>query len=281
MIKMQRKRLIKKGIITGMFFLFLPLFASAQWFMMQEWPGDRTRITLKFLHPRLIQYPFEEHISLFSGIYDLSINTPIKSSNGRVNLEASFPFAVNNIDNQTMSGNFYLGVQWKYSRKKTNSIISVGAYFPTGKDDRWETYFIVLDTDPFYFPKYQGKMTALTINYLTYASLGKFDFGCEMGPAIIMGDEGYMESMAYFHYGFFGSFRTGDFTFRTELAGFVVIASVDENSNIESFTNNIAVGVRYGRGSIRPSIYYMRCLNEEMRYRVKDVLGFQLQFLFK
>jgi hypothetical protein len=281
MIKMQRKRLIEKGIIIGMFFLFLPLFASAQWFMLQEWSGDWTRITLKFLHPRLYQYPFEEHISLFSGIYDLSINTPIKSSNGRVNLEASFPFAVNNIDNQTMRGNFYLGVQWKHSRKKTNYILSAGAYLPTGKKNRWETYFLVLDTDPISFPKYQGKMWAFTVNELFYASLGKFELGYEMGPTILLGGEGYMEPMAHLHYGFFGSFRTGDFTFRTELAGFLVIFNNEENTNIESSTNNIAVGVRYGRGSIRPSIFYMRCLNEEMRNRVKDVLGFQLQFLWK
>jgi len=283
MMKMQRKRSIMKGIISGMFLLFLPLLASAQWFMLQEWPGDRMRITLKFLHPNLDQnYYYQKSLSLFSGIYDLSINMPVKSSNGRVNLEASFPIAVNSINNETMRGNLYLGVQWKHSRKRNNSILSIGVYFPTGTDDRWPTHFIALPTDPISFPKYAGKMSAFTVNYLTYASLGKFELGYEMGPAMIMGDEGYMEPMAYLRYGFYGSFRAGDFTFRTELAGFLVLAGAagdEDNPNIEPFTNSIAVGVRYGRGSIRPSIFYMRCLTEEMRHDVKDVLGFQLQFL--
>lgn len=281
MIIIQRKELIMKGIIVVMFFLFVPLFASAQWFMMQEWPGDRTRITLKFLHPNLSENYYQENLSLFSGIYDLSINMPIKSSNGRVNLEASFPIAVNSIENETMRGNFYLGIQWKHSRKKTHSITSIGAYLPTGADDKWQTFFIAMPTDPINFPKYAGKMWDFRVNHLSYASLRKFEFGYEMGLAMTIGDEGYIEPIAYLPYGFYGAFRTGDFTFRTELAGFVVLAGAagDEDTSIESSTNSIAVGVRYGRGAIRPSIFYMRCLTKEISHDEKDVLGFQLQFL--
>lgn len=284
MMKMQRKRSIKRGIISGMLFLFLPLLASAQWFMLQEWPGDRTRITLKFLHPNLDQtYYYQKSLSLFSGIYDLSINTPIYNSNGRVNFEASFPIAINSISNETMRGNLYLGIQWKHSRKKNNSIFSVGAYLPTGTDDRWHTFFIAMPTDPINFPKYAGKMWDFRVNYLTYASLGKFELGYEMGLAMSIGDEGYIEPIAYLPYGFYGAFRAGDFTFRTELAGFLVLAGAagDEDTSIEPSTNSIAVGVRYGRGSIRPSIFYMRCLTKELRHAVKDALGFQLQFLLK
>lgn len=121
------------------------------------------------------------------------------------------------------------------------------------------------------------------VNYLSYASLGKFELGYETGLAMTIGDEGYIEPIAYLRYGFYGSFRAGDFTFRTELAGFVVLAGAagDEDTGIEPSTNSIAVGVRYGRGSIRPSLFYMRCLTEKLRYNVKDVVGFQLQFLLK
>ncbi|MDQ1353255.1 MAG: hypothetical protein QG657_3561 [Acidobacteriota bacterium] len=279
---MQQKKLIVKGIIVVMFFLLVPLFASAQWFLMPEWPGDRTRITLKFLHPNLsANYYYQKDLSLFSGIYDLSINMPIKSSNGRVNIEASFPIAVNSIKNETMRGNFYLGIQWKHSRKKTHSITSIGAYLPTGSDDKWPTYFIAMPTDPVNFPKYAGKMWDFRVNYLSYASLKKFELGYEMGLAMSIGDEGYIEPIAYLRYGFYGAFRTGDFTFRTELAGFIVLAGAagDEDTSIEPFTNSIAVGVRYGRGAIRPSIFYTRCLTNKLRYAVKDALGFQLQFV--
>lgn len=284
MIKMQQKRLIMKGIIGVMFFVFLPLFVSAQWFMMQEWPENKTRITLKFLRPNLDEKYYDyyqKHLSLFSGIYDLSINLPVYKSKGRLNFEASFPIAVNSLENETMRGNLYLGFQWKHSRKKNNSIISFGAYLPTGTDNRWPTFFIALSADNIAFPKYQGKMWAFTANYLSYAKLGKFELGYEMGPGMAIGDEGYIEPILYLHYGFYGAFRTGDFTFRAELAGFLVVAGAasDEDTSIESNSNSIAIGVRYGRGVIRPAIFYMRSLNKIVRHDVKDVLGFQLQFL--
>lgn len=282
MIKMQGKRLIVKGIIVVMFLVFLPLIASAQWFMMQEWPSDKTRIAFKFLHPNLSEnYYYQKDLSLFSGVYDFTINTPLYNSNGRMNFEASFPIAVNSIDNETMRGNLYLGFQWKHSRKRTHSITSFGVYLPTGTDNRWHTFFIAMQTDPVNFPKYAGKMWDFKVNYLSYASLGKFELGYEIGLAMAIGDEGYIEPIAYLPYGFYGAFRTGDFTFRAELAGFLVLAGAagDEDTSIEPFTNSIAVGVRYGRGFIRPSVFYMTCLTKELRHSVKDAVGFQLQFL--
>ena len=293
MINVLRNRWFMKGIITMIFLLILPIIASAQWFMMEEWFGEKPRITLKFLHPNLVpiyyqDYNLERDISIINGIYDLSINVPVKFGKSRFNFEASFPLVSNNksniffdLEKNTLMGNLYLGLQWKLPKKKRTAV-SIGAYFPTATNNRWQTYWFALHTDWVGFAKYQAYRFILTANYHSYLRLGKFDIGYEVGPATFFETEnsGYMDPVLYIHYGLFGMFRAGIVTFRAELAGFEILAG-EKNSNIDIFTNNIALGVRFGRGSIRPSIFYMRNLREKRREDVKDVIGFQLQFLLK
>lgn len=282
-----------KGIIIGMFLLFLPMLVSAQWFMMDEWFGERTRITLKFLYPNLTPLVYENYyqerdLAIGQGVYDLSINIPIKYGKSRLNLEASFPLVINNksniiysLEENTLRGNLYLGLQWKHPKKKRVAV-SIGAYFPTATNDRWQTYWFALHTDWVGFAKYQAHRLILTANYHSYLRLGKFDIGYEVGPATFFETKnaGYMDPILYIHYGLFGMFRAGVVTFRAELAGFEILAG-EKTSNVDIFTNNIAFGIRFGRGSIRPSIFYMRNLKEKRRRDVIDVLGFQLQFLLK
>ncbi|MCI0470363.1 MAG: hypothetical protein L0Y73_01750 [Candidatus Aminicenantes bacterium] len=284
---------VMKGIIIGMCLLFLPMLASAQWFMMDEWFGEKTRVTLKFLHPNLVPQHyldanFKPDISVINGIYDLSINIPFKSGKSRFNFEASFPFVFNsknniyyNIEKNTIAGNLYLGLQWKLPKKKRTAV-SIGAYLPTATDNRWYTYWFALHTDWTGFAKYQAGQVILTANYHSYLSLGKFDIGYEVGPATFFetGESGYMDPVLYIHYGLYGMYRAGIVTIRTELAGFEILAG-EKTSSVDNFPSNIALGVRFGRGSIRPSLFYMRNLKEERREEVKDVLGFQLQFVFK
>jgi hypothetical protein len=293
MVNVLRSKSFIKGIILGILLLFLPIMLSAQWFMMEEWFGEKPRITLKFLHPNLVQkvyqdINFEPEISIINGIYDLSINIPFKSGKSKFNLEASFPVVFNSknnifydYDKNTITGNIYFGVQWTPPKKERVGI-SIGAYFPTTTNDEWQTYWFALHTDWIGFAKYQAYRFILTANYHSYLRLGKFDIGYEGGPATFFETEnsGYMDPILYLHYGFFGMYRAGILTFRVELAGFEILAG-EKTSNVDIFTNNIALGVRFGRGSIRPSIFYMRNLREKRRSDVKDVIGFQLQYVFK
>ncbi|MCP5106530.1 MAG: hypothetical protein GY950_24310 [bacterium] len=287
------KILSKTLLIWGILFLLLPLTVTAQAFMLEDWPTEKLRVTLKYLHPNVADLSNRPYLSylndltFYSGVYDLSINLPI-SGNRRWNFEASMPLLVNNMktepiywhQREIMIGELYLGLQYKLkSTPKKGTTISAGLYMGTTPDNNHYTYDMALNTNFVGFPKYQGDRI-LTTNIASYLAMGRFRIGWQAGLAsFVSADNGYMDPILYIHYGFFGSYRFSFVTLRAELAGFTVIAGEKDHLNMSPNTNSVAVGANFGKGRIRPGIFYKRCLVEKYRREVKDVLGFQIQFL--
>jgi len=280
----------KRSIITAIFIFLLPLTAFSQAFMLEDWPADRARITFKYLHPDLTHIINQDDLAFYSGNYYLSFNFPVKG-NPRLNLEATLPFLVNHLktepvygkQREAMIGNLYLGFQYRLKSKspKKGTALSAGVYLGTTPDNKYDTYFMALYTHFIGFAGYQAHRLIPTFNIASYRVLGHFRIGWEAGPAMLFETEnaGYMDPILYFHYGVFGSIRTAYVTFRVELAGFMVVAGEKDHLNMSPDTNTAAVGAHFGRGRFRPGVFYKKCLVAKNRREVKDVLGFQIQFL--
>lgn len=280
----------KKSIFTAILIFLLPLIASAQAFMLEDWPADRARITFKYLHPNLTHILYQNDLSVYSGNYYLSLNLPVKG-NPRLNLEATLPLLVNHLktepiygkQRETMIGSLYLGFQYKLksTTPKKGTTLSAGVYLGTTPDNKYDTYFMALYTNFIGFAGYQAHELIPTFNIASYRVLGHFRFGWEAGPAILFETEnaGYIDPFLYLHYGVFGSFQTAYVTLRAELAGFMIVAGDKEHLNMSPDTNTVAVGAHFNRGRFRPGVFYKKCLVAKNRREVKDVLGFQIQFL--
>lgn len=281
------KMLFKKSVLVGILFLLLPLMSSAQAFMLEDWPADRLRVTLKYLHPNLTGVIYQNDLTFYAGVYDLSINLPV-SRNRRWNLEVSLPLLVNKMktkpiywdQSEIITGELYLGFQYKLkATPKKGTSLSAGLYLGTTPDNNHHTYDMALNTNFVGFPKYQGDRI-LTTNIASYLVMGRFRFGWQAGLAsFVSADRGYMDPLLYLHYGGFGSFRLDFVTLRVELAGFMILAGERDHLNMADSTNTVAFGAHFGRGRIRPGIFYKKCLTEENRREVKDVLGFQIQMI--
>lgn len=287
------KMTLKKSIVTGMLFLLLPLIVSAQAFLLEDYPADKARITLKYMHPNLKDLSYihyhQDEISVYSGVYDLSFNFRLAGKR-KVNLEVSLPLLVNHLkteplygpQREAMIGNLYVGFQYRLkATPKKGTTLSAGVYLGTTPDNKHDTYSMALHTSFIGFADYQAHRLILTGNMASYHTTGPFRFGYEAGPAMVFETEnaGYMEPFLYIHYGIFGSFRAAFVTLRAELAGFLVVAGEREGLNMSPDTKTVAVGAHFGRGRIRPGLFYKKCLTERNRRRVNDVLGFQIQFL--
>ncbi len=124
------KNYILKTVATVIFLCLLVSSVSAQTFFFQSLPKNETQLGLRYLRPNfkneLVNY------STYSGVYDLSLNTPLSS---KYNFVFSIPYIAANYEgygSQSSIGNIYIGLQTRpLSTTGKSSNVSFGLFLPT------------------------------------------------------------------------------------------------------------------------------------------------------
>jgi len=272
----------KKSIIAGIFIFFLTFFISAQSFILENPPIDKTRFEFRYLRPF---FEGSSELSFLSGVYDFSVSIPVGS---KMNIIGSIPFVIMGGDwlgteTQSGIGNIYIGLGHRLkSTTEKGMTLSFGAFLPTTPDDKYSVPLLGVSTNYIELQKYF--FNALTIHgnvaYHRRHSNGLM-YDLEFGPYLMIptkGEGGEME--LFLHYGLSCGYRMKDFVLKAEFAGIGIITEkIDDFS--DRFFHALTFGVLWYHGSIRPGIFYKLYLNKDLRDSVSGVLGIKLEVVLK
>ena len=113
------KNVFIKTIMALIFVGVLANYSSAQQFLLQTPPKDKTQFGIRFLKP---DFDADVDFTALSGVYDLYTNIPISK---KINLVASLPYSAYADDEESESeiGNIYIGLQrhQKSGRNKSSA----------------------------------------------------------------------------------------------------------------------------------------------------------------
>ncbi|UCH98170.1 MAG: transporter [Candidatus Aminicenantes bacterium] len=268
-----------KSVAAGIFIFLLPFIVSAQWFLLQDSPTDKTKLGFRYLRP---DFKGDVSLSFLSGVYDLSVSIPTGS---RLNIVGVFPFAsmgVEGDESESGIGNIYIGLQHRLKSTVEKGIsLSLGVFLPTMSEDKLAVCLIGIFTNYYEFQKYMPNVLTIYGNlaYHHIKSEGLM-LGLEIGPKLAIPTKNGGDAELYAHYGLSGGYRTGGIAFKAELAGIAVITEEVDDFG-DRFIHSLAFGLQWVRGSIRPGIFYKIYLKEEMKDIVSGVLGIKLDVLLK
>jgi hypothetical protein len=131
-----RTSALLKLLSMGLLAILIAGPAAAQSLLMRDVPRDETRFDLRFMHPH---FKGGERLSALSGVYDLSFDAPVS---GRLNLVGRLPvmrFTFGEDQRETGFGNVYLGVQTRAAPDDRRALsVAVGIYAPTLDRDKPE-----------------------------------------------------------------------------------------------------------------------------------------------
>ena len=215
-------------------------------------------------------------LSIFSGIYDFSINVPVSEN---WNLTASFPYltaSTGDSEGDEGTGNVFVGIQHLHkSDDKKSAVTSFGIYLPTA--DR-ETMIFGLLTHFEEYKKYTSDVITLYGNF-AYFNIGApgARFGLEIGPDILIPRENSSSGTEFLiHYGLTAGFHGDRFALITELVGLAIITQ-DVTDFSDRFEHSINFGASYLGKNFSPGVFYKIYLKEDMRDLVNGVLGINLE----
>lgn len=282
------KKNVSKWVITGIIIFLFPLTAAAEWLILEDLPGDKTKLSLRFLHPN-----FKEpgDLTFFSGVYDFSIRKPLGD---KLNIIGTLPFSTTRAGGESESGigNIYMGIQYSLkSTADTKAHVSLGVFLPTVPKDKPSIGIMGIFSDYCHFPKYLKESVTIYGNAAYHRTLSSaFMFGLEVGPYIIMSTssdnyEGDIElyddkTELFLHYGISCGFLAKYVTLTAEFAGVMIVTEKVDDFSDRGF-NVIAVGAQWNRGSIRPGIFYKFYLDTYMKEIMHGVLGIKVDSILK
>lgn len=273
----------KKSIIAGIFIFLLTCLVSAQSFILENPPIDKTRFGLRYLRPF---FDGSSDLSFLSGVYDLSVSTPVGS---KMNIVGSIPFATIGgefgdwIESDSGFGNIYIGLQHRLkSTAEKGMTLSVGAFLPTASEDKYSVPLLGMLANNIEIYKYFPNILTIHGNAAYYRSQSKgFMYGLEIGPNIMIPTKGEdTEVELLVHYGLSCGYRTKDFVLKAEFAGVGNITAEDGDFS-DRFLHAFTFGLLWDRGSIRPGIFYKIYLDKDWSDVVSGVLGIKLEIVLK
>ena len=260
-------------IIVGVLYQF----SSAQQFLFQTQPKDKSQFGIRFLKPN-----FEDDLDFttFSGTYDLYANIPLGKN---FNLMFSLPYSTYADDEESESevGDIYLGLQSrKISGRNTNSTYSLGIFLPTASEDDFTANFISMLANYYQVERYLPNTLTIYGNYahqIKQASGALFSF--EIGPTLLFPtdqDEGEdRETELMMHYGLSAGFQFGKLAILGELVGLAFITEdVDDFS--DRFIHTLTFGAQGTGRVINPGLFYSIYLKDEFREFVDGILGIKV-----
>ena len=270
----------KKSIIAGIFIFFLTFFISAQSFILENPPIDKTRFEFRYLRPF---FEGSSDLSFLSGVYDFSVSIPVGS---KMNFVGSIPFVImggEEIETESGIGNIYIGLQHRLKSTAEKGVtLSFGAFLPTTPDDKYSVPFLGAITNYIELQKYF--FNAMTIHgnaaYHRRHSNGLM-YDLEIGPYLMVPTKGEeIEAELFLHYGISCGYRITDFILKAEFAGIGIITEEDYDFG-DRFFHELVFGVLWDHGFIRPGIFYKLYLNKEWSESFHGVLGIKFQVMLK
>ncbi len=275
-MKTFRKKLVCSGIVI----FLLTFMVSAQSFLLENPPTDKTRFEFRYLRPF---FEGSSDLSFLSGVYDLSVCIPVSS---KLNVVSSLPFVtmgIEGIKTESSIGNIYIGLQHRLkSTAEKGMTVSLGAFLPTTSEDKYLAMILGVDTNYYEFQKYLSNILTFhgNVAYHRRQSNGLM-YGLELGPYLMIPTKGEDPEMELFlHYGLSFGFRINDFVLKAEFAGIgIVTEEVDDFG--DRFVHDITFGALWNRGAIRPGIFYKLYLKKEMSDMIDGVLGIKVEIVLK
>lgn len=268
------KHSIFKIFVTGIFFSVLINCVTAQTFLFQGIPREKTQFSLRFMRPN---FKYGSDLSTLSGIYDLSVNIPI---NQKLNFVGSIPyqtFTFEDYDTENGVGNIYIGLQTKSGIKNNKkSIGSFGVFLPTAEDNF--AVFYSSFTNFIDYHKYFSDLLTVYGNFAYFSNSSKgVYYGIELGPNIMIPTtkDYYGDTELFMHYGISVGFQDNNFTVLAELMGLASITT-DEEKFEDRFIHVLDFGFTYTINRVTPGIFYKAYLKEDMSDVVEGVLGIKI-----
>ncbi len=259
----------KRKAAVALAVLVLPLLASGQSLLLTNPPGESAKISLRSF------WSTYDNLEFPSAMFDLYFRVPL---NSRTSIIGALPFLTLKQKTwwgtppQRLSGigDISLGLQ-RVLKSIENRTISVaaGVYLPTmAQGDRYN-YGMSLaefgyDTDYAEFPKSLSGYATLfaTAAYRQLDRRGNH-FGLEAGPLFLIpakGDSRGNPVATFLGYGVSGGLKLGSFDLTAEVAGRVQLFGFIDEAYIY-FSHQAAVGLAWGRGPVRPGLFYTLRLN--------------------
>jgi len=264
------------AMIAGLFIILLIESVLAQSFVMQTRVEDKTRIGLRFMRPN---FSGESGLSTFSGAYDLQVNIPVSS---RLNLVGSVPFNTasgDDFDGESSIGNLYLGIQTRSATADKGSSFSLGVFVPTASDKEFLPLVVGLITN---FYEFQRSVPNVLTVYTNFAYHNRRDngpmFGLEIGPQFSIPTENGGDPELFAHYGVSGGFQFTNVALFAELLGMAIITEAVDGFG-DRFSHSIDFGVQLTGYSVRPGIFYMIPLDEDLSEDLDGALGVKVDFM--
>jgi hypothetical protein len=265
-----------KFILASILFIAVSSSATAQTFIFKNIPKDVPQIGLRFLRPN---FKSDADLSTLSGIYDVTLSLAV---NEKWSIDASFPYT--NVssggdgDSNGYMGNVYAGMQHISRKGSRSTIVSFGAFMPTGDDALEHMIFGILTNYEDMF-KYYPETWTLYGNFAYFdIKKGGARLGLEIGPDLMIptGDDGD-DPEFLMHYGLTAGYQGESIAAMTELIGMVWLTEDFDDSG-DRFAHSINFGVSYVSEHFMPGVFYKIYLKDDFRDLVDGVLGVNLEF---
>ena len=271
---------MKYPFYFSFFLLFVFITAvCAQTVMFQELPGEKTKISLRFMKP---SFDNVDDLTFFSGTFDLQANVPL---NEKWNVVVSMPYSTFSDGDRTnlnSIGNVYIGAQPHSHIDSTHQTIgSFGLYLPTSPDNEDNPYILAWYTNWHELHRYAPNTLTVYANLANfYTTPGKLFYGFEVGPNIWIptgSDTEGRETEFLIHYGVSGGIYINNVILNAELTGLFFL-SADSDSFSDKFYHSLAFNVQYSGWPVQPQLFYKLYLEEDLSDRVNGVLGLGVTF---
>ncbi len=251
----------------------------AQTFLFQSQAENRTKVGLRFLRPN---FAGDSQLSTFSGAYDFWVNAPVGGS--RVNIVGAVPFnafSAEGVDGESGIGDIYFGAQAHLGNSADyGTNISLGVFLPTASEKKDDAHFLGLLTN---FHELQRSLPDVLTIYSNFAyhyrQISRGMFGVEIGPQLLVPTEGGDVEL-FGHYGLAGGFPLANVAFFAELLG-VFIVTEDYDDFGDRFTHSLAFGAQLTTSQVRPGLFYILPLDNNLNNIIDGTLGLKVDFVLK
>lgn len=266
----------RKTILTGLLMGLLFTSVSAQYFLLQNIPGNRSELGLRFMRPNFSHDGGD--LSLLSGVYDLNVSIPFGEG---LSFTGAFPFSsfsASGEGTESGIGNIYLGIQTRPPAASANkSNLSFGIFLPTASDE-FAPMILGLYSNYYEMQKYISDLMTVYGNYAFCREQSNVIFSFEIGPNIFIPTKKGREGELFAHYGIFGGLKLNPLILGAELTGVAVI-SEDIDDFEDRFVHAVCFGAHLIRGKSRPTLFYEIYLDEEFKDVVDGILGIKADFI--
>ena len=280
-----------RTLIAVLCLLALPAWGLAQSFLLQGPPPDgKGRITLRYFWPQAGLYG-DRGYDLLSGLYDLSAAYRLGE---RLHLVAALPYLAYrdsfvNWEQEKITrrgsglGGISVALRHLLSRGEgRNTTLTAGAYLPTfdcAKRDYWECKnlsAVGIEAD---FPEFPKSLDATTLfaRIARYRGLnGGWRAGLE-GGAFLMIPRGGGTAPLYAQAGVAVGRSAGPVDVTAEWSGTVRLAGFVDEFFIHIY-HQVGLGASWGRGRLRPGVFYTMPLDRHSRENSRGAVGVRLSY---